>query len=160
MDAVQVALFDPLRQRVLLTRRIDIPVWVLPGGGIETDESPEEAAKRECLEETGLSIAKLRLVGTYFPTNRLTRKTFLFEAQAVEGVLKLSPEVSAIAFFDLHFLPKHIPPPYLQWIAQAKASSSSPIQAPLTGISYLLALQTFLKHPLWVGHFLWQTLFK
>ena len=32
------------------------PRWITPGGGIETDETPAEAAQRELLEETGLEI--------------------------------------------------------------------------------------------------------
>ncbi|MEK7122655.1 MAG: NUDIX domain-containing protein, partial [Patescibacteria group bacterium] len=30
--------------------------WMPPGGHVETDELPEEAAKRECKEETGLDV--------------------------------------------------------------------------------------------------------
>jgi 8-oxo-dGTP pyrophosphatase MutT (NUDIX family) len=35
--------------------------YVVPGGGIEDDESIEEAAKRELWEETGLKLIKSRL---------------------------------------------------------------------------------------------------
>jgi hypothetical protein len=37
---------------VLLMRRIDTGEWAFPGGSIEGDESPEDAA-REIEEETG-----------------------------------------------------------------------------------------------------------
>jgi 8-oxo-dGTP pyrophosphatase MutT (NUDIX family) len=36
--------------------------FVFPGGGIDPDETPEEAAVREALEETGLEIGLDRLV--------------------------------------------------------------------------------------------------
>jgi 8-oxo-dGTP diphosphatase len=37
-------------------------LWEFPGGKIEAGESPQEAAVRECREETGLEIA---VVGAY-----------------------------------------------------------------------------------------------
>ena len=37
-------------------------LWEFPGGKIEANESPEAAAVRECLEETGLEV---RVVGAY-----------------------------------------------------------------------------------------------
>ena len=44
---------------ILLTRKKSGPykgLWDLPGGGIEFGETPEEALKRELLEESALSI--------------------------------------------------------------------------------------------------------
>jgi len=32
------------------------PYWLVPGGGVENDESPRHAAVRETLEETGLRL--------------------------------------------------------------------------------------------------------
>lgn len=37
--------------------------WRLPGGGVEENESPEDAVKREVMEETGLTAIKVKKVG-------------------------------------------------------------------------------------------------
>ena len=47
---------------ILLQKRID-GRWGVPGGFIELGESTEEAGRREVVEETGLEIGKLDLVG-------------------------------------------------------------------------------------------------
>ena len=59
-DFVQVTVVDP-RGRVLMQERDEhAPVWpdlwCFPGGGIEGDESPAEAARRELVEETGVVV--------------------------------------------------------------------------------------------------------
>ena len=45
--------FSKDRKKVLLIKRRDVPVWTLPGGGTEDNETIEEAITRELLEETG-----------------------------------------------------------------------------------------------------------
>jgi len=37
---------------------------VFPGGQIEPDESPEDAAVRDTLEETGLRVRAIRVIGS------------------------------------------------------------------------------------------------
>ncbi|WP_445489994.1 NUDIX hydrolase [Niallia sp. 03133] len=40
-------------------------MWKLPGGFIEMGESAEEAGRREVLEETGINIGSLQLIGVF-----------------------------------------------------------------------------------------------
>ena len=42
--------------RVLLVYETDPDAWSTPGGAVEVDERPEDAARREVLEETGLTV--------------------------------------------------------------------------------------------------------
>lgn len=39
--------------------------WFLPGGGVEQNESIEEAAKREAVEELGLGVNVSRIIATF-----------------------------------------------------------------------------------------------
>ncbi len=52
--------------RVLLIHRNKAPnlgLWIAPGGKVELNESPMDAARREMLEETGLHVRDLRWNG-------------------------------------------------------------------------------------------------
>lgn len=60
----------PGRPVVLVRRGRPPPGWALPGGFVEVGETVEAAAAREALEETGLEIASLELVGVYSDPGR------------------------------------------------------------------------------------------
>lgn len=47
--------------------------WGLPGGLMELGESAEDTARREVMEETGLSLGKLTLLGVYSGEGHLCR---------------------------------------------------------------------------------------
>src|SRR5713101_6871448 len=53
---------------VVLGRRAIEPgygLWCLPGGFVNDDEHPAEAAKRECLEEISAAVELTSLIGVY-----------------------------------------------------------------------------------------------
>ena len=57
-------IIDPATKRILLVKHKKNRRWTQPGGHIEGNETPEEAALREVYEETGLRV---RLLGDRFP---------------------------------------------------------------------------------------------
>lgn len=51
--------------RILLQEKASGEGWSLPAGGIEPGESPEEAMRREVLEETGLVVDDAELLAVF-----------------------------------------------------------------------------------------------
>ena len=94
------------QQRVLLCQRNDIDRWNLPGGGVESGETPWEAVVREVNEEIGLSVRVKRLLGVYAypPANDVI---FSFLCERVAGEPTLSEEAKAIAYFAADQLPEN-----------------------------------------------------
>ncbi len=45
--------------------------WEIPGGGIDKDETPQNAARRELHEETGIKAEKFENLGVFYPLNSL-----------------------------------------------------------------------------------------
>jgi 8-oxo-dGTP pyrophosphatase MutT (NUDIX family) len=64
VPSVSVAVRDD-RGRVLLVRHSEGGVWVTPGGAVEPEEIPADAAVREVWEETGVLVALTRIIGVY-----------------------------------------------------------------------------------------------
>lgn len=77
-DAVTVLPYDPVRDRVLLIEQFrmgpfgrgDPLPWQLEAiaGRIDPGETPEDAARREAVEEAGLVLGRLEKVAEYYPT--------------------------------------------------------------------------------------------
>lgn len=151
--SVACAIFNKTHDQVLLIKRRDIPVWVLPGGGIDPDETPEEAARREGEEETGLKLALVRKIAFYTPVNRLTRPTHFYEATVLEGTPKVGSETKEISFFPLKQLPKRLVPFYRTWIEDAVAEHEEVLEKKIEKTSYWTMCQYMLFHPLLVLQF-------
>lgn len=64
--------------------------WVFPGGKIEPNETPKQAAKREVFEETNLVIEDLEIVGEQaFDKKMPGRMGYLIKANKYSGEIKI-----------------------------------------------------------------------
>jgi 8-oxo-dGTP diphosphatase len=140
-------LFNNDQTQVLLIKRQDVPVWVLPGGGIEPSESPEEALLREVWEETGLRVKIDRKVAEYSPLNKLASSTHLYTCRKVDGLLRKGCETDEIAFFALNNLPKSFFMVHQSWLEDALQNKSEVIKKNIDQVSYGELVKYFLRHP-------------
>lgn len=74
---------------VLMTRQyrflIDAYSWEIPGGRVDAGETPEFAAVRECVEETGIRCSELKPLVVYYPgLDNFDNRTTLFCSEKVE----------------------------------------------------------------------------
>ncbi len=141
--------FNEQKTSVLIIKRCDVPIWVLPGGGIEIGESPEEAVIRELYEETGLRVKILRKVGEYFPRNQLASTSHVFECEPLTEELTLSDESADIGFYPVNRLPNFFFP-----IHQDLREESQLIQKPISGLTYFNILKHCFLHPILVIRYL------
>src|SRR5207302_83432 len=77
--AAAAVVHDPERGILMLWRHrfiTDSWGWEIPAGRLEPGETPEQAAARETLEETGWAPGPLRPVGGYHPAPGLVEQTF------------------------------------------------------------------------------------
>jgi 8-oxo-dGTP pyrophosphatase MutT (NUDIX family) len=107
--AVSISIFDA-ENRLLLGRDAETGRWTLPGGAIDPEEHPADAAVRECFEETGLLTRPQRLIGIFggpeflirYPNGDLTYYTVIaFEAVVIGGALAPDgEEIASLKFVD------------------------------------------------------------
>jgi 8-oxo-dGTP pyrophosphatase MutT (NUDIX family) len=98
--------------RILLTRRVDNDLWVMPGGRIELDETIAQAAVREVSEETGIEVEVTGFAGIYtdpghviaYDDTGLVLQEFsvCLHARPTSGVARADGwETSEVRWFDL-----------------------------------------------------------
>lgn len=153
-SSVSAVVFNREKNQILVVKRRDAPIWILPGGGVDPGERPEEAAIREVKEETGIDVVITRLVAVYTPINRLTYLTYLFECAPISDTLSTSNETKQVGFFDV----KKLPTPFFfiheDWIRDVQQQLPTTINKPLSQVTYFRVFQYFFKHPLILFRFL------
>lgn len=91
--------------KILLVLRGENPgkgLWGLPGGFMEADETIEQAAARECLEETGLKIALGETLGvwSYFHDLKNTSGVvIIYAARVIDGEPRAASDSLQVKFF-------------------------------------------------------------
>jgi 8-oxo-dGTP diphosphatase len=99
---------------ILLIQRLDPPfkdMWALPGGFMEIEESLEEAARRELLEEAGIEAGELIRFDTYDkpgrdPRGRTITQVFVMIWKKEMGLPEAGSDAASLRWFPLNELPE------------------------------------------------------
>jgi mutator protein MutT len=96
--------------RILLVKRRVAPkpgMWCLPGGFVESGETPEQAAVRELQEESGLTGRINALIGVTTSPGSLYQSIMMvaYLVTSFSGSIIAGDDASDVAFFD----PNHLP---------------------------------------------------
>ena len=97
-------IINPADKKILLIKHKKFNKWVQPGGHIEENETPEEAALREVYEETGI---KIRLLGDHFPReNDCIKPLGIQKNRSSLGEIHIDITYAAVPLtFDIKFDP-------------------------------------------------------
>jgi 8-oxo-dGTP diphosphatase len=96
------------RPIVLIERRNPPHGWAIPGGFVDVGETVEAAAAREALEETGLEVGPLTLLGLYSDPARDPRghTVSAVYVAAARGEPRAGDDAGGVDVFD----PDRLPP--------------------------------------------------
>lgn len=101
------------RFKVLLIERKHDPCkgcWAFPGGFMNMDETTEQAAHRELLEETGIKVSAMNQVGAYSKVDRDPRGRVITVAYTtmIEHTLQAQggDDAAKAEWFDVKNLPQ------------------------------------------------------
>ena len=106
-DRVRVIVYRDDGDILLVKNRFSRQEWALPGGGVNRNESYEQAAVREVLEEIGLRVHNLRYLGKANSHESYAKFSVrVFAAHASDYDIKCNFEIMEARWFNRDYLPK------------------------------------------------------
>ena len=106
-DRVRVIVYRDDGKILLVRGRFSLQKWALPGGGVKHNESYEQAAIRETLEEVGLKIHNLRYLGKANSHESYAKFSVrVFAAHASNCDIKCNFEIMEAWWLNMNYLPK------------------------------------------------------
>lgn len=112
---------------ILLVKNINVDYWSLPGGKIDSGESPEQCILRELKEELNLNEIKADYKLGEYTSNKEGKKdtVYIFVINIFSPIFQRQWELEDAKWFDLGELPKDISPAGLRRIKEYQASKKS-----------------------------------
>jgi 8-oxo-dGTP diphosphatase len=117
---------------IVLGRRAIEPgmgLWCLPGGFVNDDEGPDEAARRECREEIGAVVELTGLIGVYHIAKRGAPSMIgiAYSGRLADGEkLKAGEEMLELKEFPLDAVPELAFPSHRQMVSEFLRSREQP----------------------------------
>ena len=106
-DRVRVIVYRDDGDILLVRSRFSRQEWALPGGGVNRNESYEQAAVREVLEEIGLRVHNLRYLGKANSHESYAKFSVrVFAAYASNCDIKCNFEIMEARWLNMNYLPK------------------------------------------------------
>ena len=106
-DRVRVIVYRDDGKILLVRSRFSRQEWALPGGGVKYNESYEQAAVREVLEEIGLRVHNLRYLGKANSHESYAKFSVrVFAAHTSDYDIKCNFEIMEARWFNMNYLPE------------------------------------------------------
>ena len=106
-DRVRVIVYRDDGKILLVRGRFSRQKWALPGGGVKHNESYEQAAIRETLEEIGLKIHNLRYLGKANSHESYAKFSVrVFAAHASDYDIRCNFEMMEAQWLNMNYLPE------------------------------------------------------
>lgn len=106
-DRVRVIVYRDDGKILLVRGRFSRQKWALPGGGVNRNESYEQAAVRETLEEVGLRVHNLRYLGKANSHESYAKFSVrVFAAHAYDCDIKCNFEIMEARWLNINYIPK------------------------------------------------------
>lgn len=95
---------------LLVERKYEPLGWALPGGFVDYGETTEQAAKRELMEETGIPVNDIKMLGVYSDPERDKRghTVSVVYTAATDRKPTAGDDAKNAVFFDIKSLPENI----------------------------------------------------